>query len=384
MSVTIFDEGYIGKKKTDNRLVAQAMEANDGENGGVSQRAIERYEKLAEGEWGVIVVEALSISETSLARKNGMIINRKNLDGFKRLVEACRKKNEKAIILFQITHSGRKSGDFSECVSIVPNSPKGRVLTTDEIEEIKNRFIEGVLLAEEAGADGIDYKMCHGYFGAEMLRPENTRDDKWGGSMENRLRFLREGVEGIKSSLKSDDFILGSRLSMYEAIRGGCGTNDKDEVIEELSEMDEVVKEMNRLNMDYVNVSAGIPGYTSEITRPTKPSKYIYLHHFRYARRVRELLNKISSPMKAIGSAYTILAENMSEYANENLSKGYVDFVGLGRQTFADPLTPKKLKNGEKVNYCTACSGCSRLMVKQINDGCIIFNDYYKSLIKNA
>ncbi|MDZ7723701.1 MAG: hypothetical protein U5R06_13090 [candidate division KSB1 bacterium] len=174
----------IGAKTALNRFVAQAMEANDADSGGaVSSRAIERYKTLASGGWGIIVVEALSVTQQSMARRHGMIINEKNLDGFKRLVQAVKTIHPDCVLLFQITHAGQNSNPgFSEKVRICPQGPAdARYLSSDEIERIADLFVNAALLAHRAGADGVDFKMCHGYFGAEMLRPANTRDDKWGG-----------------------------------------------------------------------------------------------------------------------------------------------------------------------------------------------------------
>ncbi|MHC4885906.1 MAG: oxidoreductase [Planctomycetota bacterium] len=382
---TVFSPITIGSKTAPNRLVSQAMEANDGVDGGkVSELGIKRYRKLARGKWGVVVVEALSISDTSLARINGMIIRRENLESFKQLVTAMREENPDCVILFQISHSGRNSNTvFSEKTTVAPGfEDVGRYLSEDEIQDILDGFVEGSLLAEEAGADGVDFKLCHGYFGAELLRPQNTRDDRWGGSFENRTRFLREGVEAIKTRRKSEDFILGSRISMYEGIRGACGTPAADEIVEDLSEMKRVVALMADLGMDYVNISAGIPGITSEITRPCKGSEYLALHHFRYCKEVKELLRERGSEMKVIGSAYSIYKEEGIDLGGENVERGYTDLFGYGRQSFADPLTPAKLEAGEEVDWCVACSGCTRMMIAQINDGCLLFNPYYKELWK--
>lgn len=377
----LFSPAEIGNKPAPNRLVSQAMEGNDGDVGGaVSQRAIERYCRLAEGNWGVVIVEALSVTDTSLARKNGMVINRKNIDGFKELVRRFKAINSQSILLFQISHSGLNTGSFSRRTSICPGIEDTHYLSTEEIEEIKKSFVEAVLLAEEAGADGCDFKMCHGYFGAEMLRPMNTRKDKWGGSFENRTRFLKEGISEIKDRLKNDSFLLGSRISYYEGIRGGCGTSAPDQIIEDLTEMDDLIRLMDSLGMNYVNVSAGIPGRTSELTRPTKPSKYLYLHLARYAKRAKDL----QTNLQVFGSGYTILKEEAAPFADENIKKGSVDFAGLGRQSFADPLYPNKTNKGEEINYCTACSGCSRLMVRQLNDGCILYDEYYRDLHRKS
>ena len=278
-----------------------------------------------------------------------------------------------------------KSGNFSEQVTVCPGqSDNFKYLSTEEIEEIRQQFVNCALLAEKAGADGIDFKMCHGYFGAEILRPMNTRNDKWGGSFENRTRFLSESIPEIKSKLNSQNFILGSRISIFEAIRGGCGTAAPDELIEDLTEPAKIIKLMAALGMHYVNVSAGIPGVTSEVTRPTNGSRNLFLNHFRYAKFAKDTLKEINSKMKVIGSAYSILKEEAVKFAEENLIKGYTDFIGFGRMSFADPLYPKKVLNNEKINYCVACSGCSKLMIKQLNTGCIIYDNYYKELITNS
>ena len=88
-------------------------------------------------------------------------------------------------------------------------------------------------------------------------------------------------------------------------------------------------------------------------------------------------------PLRVMGSAYSLLKADSLLLAEEMISKSYTDFVGYGRQSFADPLFPKKLMNGEAVNYCTGCSGCSRLMAAQMNDGCVLYDEYYKGLMKN-
>ncbi|MDR0562606.1 MAG: hypothetical protein LBG73_07940 [Spirochaetaceae bacterium] len=372
------------QKQSANHFVAQAMEGNDSEAGGSpSERTINRYRELARGHWGVAVVEAVSITERSLARVNGLILNEKNLDPFKRLVEAFKTENPQGILLFQLTHSGEQSGSFSDRTTVTPNTEGCRYLSSGELEQVKDGFIKAALLAESAGADGIDFKMCHGYLGGEILRPRNTRPDKWGGSFENRTRLLREAVTEIKNRLKRD-FILGSRLSLYEGIRGGCGTSGADEIVEDISEMLDVIRMMDALGMDYVNVSAGIPALTGAITRPTEPSKYLALHHLRYTRTVKQMLQQENRRLRVIGSAYSAHKDKAPQIMAEMIVKGYADFCGFGRQTFADPLTPRKLAAGdmEKINWCILCSGCTKLMASQLNDGCVVYNEYYKAVLK--
>jgi 2,4-dienoyl-CoA reductase-like NADH-dependent reductase (Old Yellow Enzyme family) len=169
---------------------------------------------------------------------------------------------------------------------------------------------------------------------------------------------------------------------MYEGIRGGCGTAAVGEIVEDLSEMLNVVRLMDTLHMDYVNVSAGIPALTGAITRPTEVSKNLALHHLRYTKAVKDMVKKESRALTVIGSAYSTYKEDALPLMEEMLTKDYVDVCGFGRQSFADPLTPKKIAAGEKVNWCVLCSGCTKLMLSQVHDGCVVYDDYYRELFK--
>lgn len=375
----LFSSCAIGTKTAPNRLVSQPMESNDGDMGGsASERTITRYKNLARGNWGIIVVESLAVMPGSAACPNGLVICQETLDSFKRLVDACKSVNTETLLFFQITHSGLKSYSQFPTKSIWPDDPEGRQsFSSDDIEKIRQAFVEGVLLAEKAGADGADFKLCHGYFGTEMLRPRNTRSDKWGGSFENRIRFFREAVTEIQSRLTRHDFILGSRISMYEGLRGGCGTAGPDELIEDLHETRQLIQIMDELGLAYVNVSAGDPVLTTAITIPSKASKEFTLDHFRYTKLAKE----IGGSLKFIGSAYSILQHEAHIYAEEHIRKGYTDFAGFGRQPLADPLYPVKLQRGEPINYCIACSGCGRLIERYLHSGCVVYNDYYKNLL---
>jgi 2,4-dienoyl-CoA reductase-like NADH-dependent reductase (Old Yellow Enzyme family) len=376
----LFKPCDIGRISASNRLVSQPMEANDGTaTGGISELTRRRYLKLAEGCWGLTFMEAVSITEKSLAHKNGLVLSRANLDGFKKLVESFKQINPQGLLLIQLTHSGIKSGAFSQVKSVLPSYQDGiEYLSDREIEEILNTFVECALMAEQAGLDGIDFKLCHGYLGTEMIRPTNTRMDRWGGEFENRTRFFVDAIREIKSRLQSTHFLLGSKISMFEGIPGGCGTCGPDEAVEDLVEMKRLVALMDDLGMDYVNVSAGLPGSTTAIAIPTKATRLFYLDHFRYAKEVKTL----GTGLKVIGSAYSILKEQAPLMARDNIVKGYVDFAGFGRQSWADPLLPVKLRQGDKVQYCTACMGCGSLVDSQHTSGCIVYNDCYRKLNK--
>ena len=387
----------IGKRIAANRIVNQPMECNDGDSeGNPSKLTLQRYRNLAEGGAGIIVVESLTLSYESRARKNQLKISEETAKGFERLVKEMREVNPKPLILFQVNHSGRISGAlFSRVVSLYPTGdPNIHLLTEKEIEEIGEKFAKAAVIAKQVGADGIDLKHCHGYLCGEMLRPANVRTDRFGGSFENRTRFFRETTQRIKKAVGEDTFLIGARYSVYEGIPGGFGTSGPEEVVEDLFEPLRFAKMTEEMGMDYINVSAGIPAITPEIVRPTKNYPEGVYRHFGWAKAVKKLVN-----IPVIGSGYSYLRDGKNDlkepdpskksflhHAEKNLKEGNVDLVGIGRQSLADPLFAKKILSGhiDQVNFCTACGGCSVLLRSQKEVGCTVYNKYYRNVLREA
>jgi 2,4-dienoyl-CoA reductase-like NADH-dependent reductase (Old Yellow Enzyme family) len=385
----------IGSKIAPNRIVNQPMECNDGDaNGNPTDLTFRRYRRLAEGGAGIIFVESLTISYESRARKNQLKISEETAGNLERLVKEMREINPDPLILFQLNHSGRISeGSFSKVVSLYPSGDQNiHLLTEEEIEEIGETFVKAAVISKQVGADGIDFKHCHGYFGGEMLRPANIREDDFGGSFDNRTSFFRETVEKMKEALGEDPFLLGTRFSVYEGIPGGLGTAGPAEVMEDLYEPLTFAKMVEEVEMDYVNVSAGIPAITPEIVRPTKNYPEGVYRHFGWAEAVKALVK-----IPVIGSGYSYLRDGKNDlkepdpskksflyWAEKNLREGHCDFVGIGRQSFADPLFAKRVLSGNmgQINFCTACSGCSLLLKSQKEVGCTVYDDYYKGVLR--
>jgi len=387
----------IGNRKAPNRIVNQPMECNDAdEKGGPTELTFDRYRRLAEGGAGVIIMEALTISQESRARKNQLGIYPETAKALEKLIREMRAVNSEPLILMQITHAGRQSGaGFSRVVSAYPTGDAQiHVLSEKEIEGIEDGFVQAASIAEQVGADGIDFKQCHGYFCTEILRPANTRPDRFGGSFENRTRFLRETAEKIKKRIRSESFILGARFSIYEGIPGGFGTSGPGEVIEDLTEPVEFARLMENLGFHYINVSAGIPAITPEMVRPSKSYPEGVYRHFGWAKAVKQAVR-----IPVIGSGYSYLGDgknNLKEsdpakknflyWAEKNLEQGNCDLVGIGRQSLADPLFAQKILKGKnsEIHYCIACGGCSVLLRSQVQTGCPIYFDFYKKILKEV
>ena len=380
-----------------NRIVNQPMECNDGDSAGnPTDLTFRRYRQLAEGGAGIIVVESATITYESRARKNQLKISEETAPGLEKLVTEMKEINHDPLILFQLNHSGSLSQSaFSRVVHLYPKENQMMPsLTEKEIEEIGEIFTKAAVIAKQVGADGIDFKHCHGYLCGEMLRPANTRGDRFGGSFENRTRFFRETTEKIRKAVKDDSFLIGTRYSVYEGIPGGFGTSGPEEVIEDLYEPLAFAKMVEEAEMNYANVSAGIPAITPEIVRPTKSYPEGTYRHFGWAEAVKALVK-----IPVIGSGYSYLRDGKNDlkepdpakksflyWAEKNLGDGNVDFVGIGRQSLADPLFAKKILSGDvdQVNFCTACGGCSVLLKSQREVGCTVYNEYYREVLRRT
>jgi 2,4-dienoyl-CoA reductase-like NADH-dependent reductase (Old Yellow Enzyme family) len=366
----LFEPITIKSKRAPNRLWAQSMEINSADaGGGVSPRILDRYAALARGGWGVVSVEAISVTGDSLARTRGLVLNRKNLDGFKRLADAFRAHNGESILIFQLSHAGRQAGVFSRRVKAWGNGDDGiPVLSGDDLAGIGDQFVEAARLAAEAGADGVDIKACHGYLLGELLRPSNTREDAYGGSVANRARLVTDVIAALSRELPA--LITGSRISLYEGIRGGCGSASADDVVEDLDDILAAAGLVVRAGASFVNVSAGIPSVTPHITRPVKADSFFQFYHYRYAKLVKRAFPECA----VVGSAYSAGEERSLAWAYENIRKGYADFSGFGRQTLADPMFPvKAMDASHSIRRCTLCGGCSKLLKDQAEGRCSFY-----------
>ena len=213
-----------------NRLVCQAMEGCDGTpEGSPDELTKRRYERFVKGGAGLIWFEATAVMEEGRANPRQLYITEKNLDDFKRQVEAIKETALKMngyepLVIMQATHSGRYSKPHGAPDPLIAyNNPifeqaapiaDDRIVTDDYLDRVGEALVCGANLAEEAGFDGVDIKCCHRYLNSELLSAYE-RKGKYGGSFENRTRLLRESVQGTIASC-SKEFIVSSRLNVYD------------------------------------------------------------------------------------------------------------------------------------------------------------------------
>jgi 2,4-dienoyl-CoA reductase-like NADH-dependent reductase (Old Yellow Enzyme family) len=387
----------IGNRTVPNRIAINAMECCDADTGGnPTESAFRRYEKLFRGNAGVIIMEALSVVDENLGRAHQLTALPQNREGLARLVAHVKQVNPKPVLLWQLTHAGELSNpEFSERVCVKPfPGYEGRLLTEEEVDGILEQFVEAAVMAHDCGADGIDFKLCHGYLGSQLLRPFNDRKWKYGGSWANRTRFVYEAFERINKRVNDPNFILGSKISAWEGLPGGMGTMAPDSPIIDLTEVLDLIKGLEARGAKYIVQSAGNPSLTLALTQPDKKiPDYAYLH-FWFQKELRRVLKKETV---LIGSAYSIFRNGKNAFrgvnreesslvywGNKNIRDGVCDMVAIGRQSLADGLLPAKLEAGQEdqINWCTACDNCIEFLIRQTPVGCSTYDPAYTKALK--
>jgi 2,4-dienoyl-CoA reductase-like NADH-dependent reductase (Old Yellow Enzyme family) len=329
----LFQRRAIGAKTAQNLLVLQPLERADGTpEGKPNESAYGWYRKLAAGHWGILFVENTTCSYDPAERghfPDGFLMTERNLPEFRRLVREIKEVSPETVLMIQLS-TGAPGNDHEGNKNFMS-------LSASTIGRLRTNIVQGAILAVEAGFDGMDLKLCHGHLTFQLLSEANKRRDEWGGqTLAKRARFVIEAVQEIREELaqyRKESFIIGARVSEPD-----------------LANLRDIVKVLDKeLRLDFINVS-NFPdmfnpdaiSILSQVVKMMKPQAAIIQSGF------TSYLNNRGNPVEKMRWAlHTRLAP---------------DFVGLGRQAIADPLTPEKLRNNrfETINWCKRCNSCFR------------------------
>lgn len=321
----LFSPFHIGDCEIVNRLVVPAMVANYcNEDGTATDRYIAYHEAKAKGGWGLIITEDYAVNQNAMGYKYiGGFWNDDQIVSHKKLTDTIHQYDTK--IFCQIYHAGRQSNRFVNG-GVQPVAPSAipcpwlrelpRELTIPEIEQIVEEFGDCALRAKKAGFDGVEIHAAHGYLIAEFLSPYvNKRTDKYGGCLENRVRFLQEIYENVRSKVGTD-FPVIVRFSADEVVEGG----------RDMAESRVLAKLFEEWGFDALHVSSGVYGdHNKGIVSP------MYVPHawtVDFAAEIKKLVNIPVITVNRINDPR--MAENILE-----LNKA--DFVAMGRGSLADP-----------------------------------------------
>jgi 2,4-dienoyl-CoA reductase-like NADH-dependent reductase (Old Yellow Enzyme family) len=424
-----------GGVKIGNRIAINPMEGWDGtRDGHPSEHTFRRWQKF--GQSGAKLIwggEAVAVSLPGRANPNQLVIAAGTHADLAKLRAVLIEEHRKAmgsegslLIGLQLTHSGRYCRPYKHdkpeprilyrhpILDRKLNLPADYPLLTDgEIEGIIEDFITAARAVRELGFDFVDVKHCHGYLGHEFLSA-HTRDGKYGGSFENRTRFLREIVAGIRSITPS--LQIGVRLSAFDIVpfrpdpskssggkpgpgipepyeqlipyRWGFGVNPQCPTELDLNEPIRFLSLLRELQIPLVNITAGSPYYNPHLQRPAlfppsdgyQPSEDPLISVARQLNVARELKQQFPDLIVA-GTAYSYLQDFLPNVAQAVLREGWIDAVGLGRMTLTYPEILLDAATGHALQHkrvCRTFSDCTTAPRKGLPSGCYPLDNYYK------
>ncbi|MBU2643330.1 NADH:flavin oxidoreductase [bacterium] len=348
----LFEPLEIGRLKIPNRFVRSATYyALSDENGYISDGSIELMKTLAEGDIGLI------ITGYAFVLKHGQVFPDMNgidrddhIPAYQKMTRAVHDRN--SIIVMQIAHGGSLSttaakgkGDYV-AVSLTDTVPdygrEPRVLVEEDIQGIIEAFGQAARRVEASGFDGVQIHGAHGYLISEFLSPAaNHRKDKWGGSLENRMRFLIEVIRSIKKNVSADFPVmikLGCRDYLSE--RDGLTIEDGQQV----------ARAIEKEGISFLEISHGLidKPFRRKAVKITSPDAEAYM--LDAAKAIR---SHVSIPICLVGGMRSLpVIESI-------IDKGIADTISICRPFIREPDFVRRLKNGEKKQVdCISCWGC--------------------------
>jgi len=424
-----------GELKIGNRIAVQPMEGWDGTlEGKPSESTLRRWQRF--GRSGAKLIwggEAVAVSHEGRANPNQLVIAAHTQKGLAQLratlIEEHRRttgSEDGLLIGLQLTHSGRFSRPHSyqrseprilyrhPILDRGQNLPHDYPLLTDaEIGAIIEDFHRAAEMAWNLGFDFVDIKHCHGYLAHEFLSA-HTREGRYGGSFENRTRFLREVVQGIRSL--APRLGIGVRLSAFDSVpfrpapastsagkpgqgvpemlegllpyRWGFGVNPLNPTEADLSETVRFLSLLAGLGIKLVNLTAGSPYYNPHIQRPAwyppsdgyQPPEDPLVGVARQMGATYQLKRQFPN-LLVVGSAYSYLQEFLPYVAQAAVRQGWVDVVGLGRMVLTYPELLLDASHGQAIQrkrICRTFSDCTTAPRNGLPSGCYPLDSYYK------
>ena len=413
-------------KTLSNRFAVLPMEGWDGSpEGNPTDLVRRRWQRF--GSSGAALIwggEAVAVRHDGRANARQLVINETNAGELAALrdllVESHRQQHGAAndlLIGLQLTHSGRFCRPNSTALEphilyrhplldtkygLPPDYP---LMTDSEIDDLIADFVMAAKRAYHAGFDFVDVKHCHGYLGHEFLTAID-RPGRYGGSFENRTRFLREVVGGIRRDVPG--LQIGVRLSAFDWIpfkpgREGIGEpvawangsypyafgSKGDGLTIDLTEPHAFLNLLQALDIQMVCITGGSPYYTPHIQRPAlfPPSDGYLPPEDPLAGVARQIA--VTADLKAahpdllfVGSEYSYLQDWLPNVVQNLVRTGKTDFVGLGRMMLTYPEMPADVLAGktlERKRICRTFSDCTTAPRNGMVSGCYPLDEFYKS-----
>ena len=392
----LFTPLSLGGRTVENRIAFQPMEGTDGTSTGApGEWTARRYHRFAQAGPGLIWFEAVATLPQARASAHQLWLTDENVDAFKRLLDDMRETSLKEngyapLIVMQSTNSGRYSKPRGvpepliayHCPPLEDTPlPDDRIVTDDDLKRFEDAYAAAARLCQQAGFDGMDVKCCHRYLACELLSAY-TRPGEYGGSYENRTRFLKNCYRAARSEITRQGFFLTSRLNVYDgfAYPYGFGVREGAGLAVDLQEPIRLIGELKAaFDIPLINVTMGNPYKNPHVNRPYDHGNYVPDEHpltglDRMMRGVSEIQHALPD-LPVLGSAFSYPRQHAGHLAAGMIDGGHCAMAGFGRMAFADPEFIHDLRRFGRMDEkkaCVTCGGCAALLRAGTPAGCVV------------
>lgn len=407
----LFSPLTVGDYALPNRLAVHPMEGCDGtHDGSPDELTYRRYKRFSEGGAGLLWYEATAVVPEARANPRQLYLSKENKAIFARLLEDSRLSRKgiygndyDAFEVLQLTHSGRYSKPQGRAQPLVTHrdafldKPQGitqdyPLLSDSSLERLEDAYVDSAKLAADIGFKAIDIKSCHRYLISELLA-SHLREGRYGGSYENRTRFLKNVISKIFCAL-GDRLMIAVRLNAWDAIPYpyGWGMARDGSLDIDLTEPLKLACELAGLGISLINITVGNPYYNPHFGRPYDAGPYHpNEHQLAGINRLISISAKFQSAIPEIplvGTGFSWLGEFSPYVMASAISANACSIAGVGRMAFAYPDFAKDLLYYGKLDprrCCSACSLCSVIMRDGGCSGCVLRDaDVYGPIYKQG
>lgn len=391
----INDTYKIGDFELPNRFVALPMEGVDAVDGYPSQLTIDKYRDIAKGGYGLVWVEATSVNLEGRSNDNQLYINDDNFDKFEKLNNIIKSESLKSsykkecYTVLQLNHSGRYSNvskkENSQIATHRPDLDKKRNIEEDRdlvtdlyLDQLKEDYLRAAILSKKAGFDAVDIKACHGYLLSELLSAKD-RKGKYGGSFENRIRFLMDTIDLIQKNEMCKGLDIVVRLNMADMTKNGFATTENLNF--DLDETIRLIKLLREKNIKIISLTLGNPYFISYMNKPSDLKKNDDIESpFVSEKRIFEMTSRLQGlfpDINFVGLGYTFFRQFGANIAENQIRNNNISLAGFGRQILSYPDMPNDINENKKMDsnkVCITCNLCSTLKSNFLPTGCAVRN----------
>lgn len=354
----LFEPIRVGHLTLRNRLFSAGYGTGMVYRGQVTDDLLAYAERRARGGISLLITEAIGVDGRTgyYESRLPMIDDDSYVEGMRKYAEVCHRHDCR--IFGQLLHVGRYAHQSRGGGPPIPYGPSAipteyhrgspRAMSIEMVHEVQQAYGRAAARLQRAGFDGVEIMASHGYLPVQFLNPrQNRRTDEYGGSFENRLRFLREVIDTVRAAVPGE-FVVGIRISGDEMIHDGLGP---DEIVEACTALDPI--------LDYFDVCAGSEGTARGLMYYIPPMSIEPGYAAPLAKRVRDA---VESPVLVVGRI------NEAQLAARIVDQGLADMCGMARALICDPELPNKAEAG-RLEDIRACIGCNQACVGRFYRG---------------